>query len=165
MSKESLSQRGVGWRSTARPFLTSVRAPMGFLDKLKPQPRWKHADPAIRLEAVRDLDDQIELVPLAEGDPDVRVRRAAVARLADVEALGRLAAGDADAEVKDRAADRLLGFAMNGSSDLDTALTAVRALVDARRLASVAKSDGPEAIREAALGRITDERALGGVAR
>jgi len=138
---------------------------MGFLDKLKPQPRWKHADPAIRLEAVRDLDDQIELVPLAEGDPDVRVRRAAVARLADVEALGRLAAGDADAEVKDRAADRLLGFAMNGSSDLDTALTAVRALVDARRLASVAKSDGPEAIREAALGRITDERALGGVAR
>ena len=30
---------------------------MGFLDKLKPQPRWKHADPAVRLEALRELDD------------------------------------------------------------------------------------------------------------
>jgi hypothetical protein len=36
---------------------------MGLLDKLKPQPRWKHADPGVRLEAVRDLDDPVELGP------------------------------------------------------------------------------------------------------
>ena len=53
---------------------------MGFLDKLKPVPRWKHADPAVRLEAVRELDDPAELAGLAESDPDARVRRAADAK-------------------------------------------------------------------------------------
>ena len=55
---------------------------MGILDKLKPQPRWKHADPSVRLEAVRDLEDPGELAVLAELDPDARVRRSAAARIA-----------------------------------------------------------------------------------
>src|SRR5688572_19893110 len=81
---------------------------MGFLDKLKPQPRWKHADPSVRLEALRDLDDSLELGLLAESDSDVRVRRAAVAKLTTPDVLGRVAAHDADAETRDRAADRLV---------------------------------------------------------
>ena len=56
---------------------------MGLLDKLKPQPRWKHTDPAVRLEALRELDDQQELAALAETDPDAKVRRAAIARVTD----------------------------------------------------------------------------------
>jgi hypothetical protein len=51
---------------------------MGILDKLKPQPRWKHSDPAIRLSAIPELGDPIELATLAEHDPDAKVRRAAV---------------------------------------------------------------------------------------
>jgi hypothetical protein len=62
---------------------------MGLLDKLKPQPRWKHADPALRLEAVRELDDAAELAVLAESDPDARVRRAAICRITDPAVLGR----------------------------------------------------------------------------
>ena len=67
---------------------------MGLLDKLKPQPRWKHADPAVRLEALRELDDPIELAALAESDADARVRRAATPRLTEVALLGRIASSD-----------------------------------------------------------------------
>ena len=63
---------------------------MGILDKLKAQPRWKHADPTVRLEAVKDLVEEAELAALAESDPDPRVRRAAVARLDSPGVLGRV---------------------------------------------------------------------------
>jgi hypothetical protein len=84
---------------------------MGLLDRFKPQPRWKHADAAIRLEAVRDLDDGIELEALAESDPDPKVRRAAVAQTADPACLGRIASNDTDPDIRERAADRLLALA------------------------------------------------------
>ena len=137
---------------------------MGLLDKLKPQPRWKHADPAVRLEAVRDLDDPSELATLAETDADARVRRAALSRLTDAAVLGRVAAADADAETRDRAADRLVALA-TAAEDGEPALAAVRALTDARRLSTIARSDASEAIRLEALARTTDERALSAIAR
>src|SRR5262249_48796693 len=126
---------------------------------------WKHADPAIRLEAVKELDDQLELAALAEHDGDVRVRRAAVARTAEVEALGRVAAHDADTETRDRAADRLLAIANANADDVTRALAAAQALTDARRLSTLAKSDAAEAVCTAALARTTEERALGSIAR
>ncbi|MCC7042272.1 MAG: DUF349 domain-containing protein [Acidobacteria bacterium] len=147
---------------------------MGFLDKLMPQPRWKHADPAIRLEAVKDVDDLQELAVLAESDPDVRVRRAVLARLDDAAVLGRIASADADAETRDRAADRLVTLASRGSagsgdqSDADAvpeALEAARAITDTRRLSTLAKGQATDAVRAHALSRITDERALGSIAR
>ncbi|HUL73346.1 MAG TPA: DUF349 domain-containing protein [Vicinamibacterales bacterium] len=138
---------------------------MGLLDKLKPQPRWKHADAAVRLEAVRELEDQVELAQLAEADADVKVRRAAVAKLTDPAALGRVVGAETDAEARDRAADRLTAFATSPDTDEATALLASRALTDARRLSQVARSDAPESVRTDALARLTDERAIGGVAR
>ena len=137
---------------------------MGLLDKLKPQPRWKHADPAVRLEAVRDLDDPGELATLAETDADARVRRAAICRLTDATVLGRVAATDADAETRDRAADRLVALA-TAAEDGEPAMAAVRALTDARRLSTIARGDAAEEIRLEALARTTDERALSGIAR
>jgi hypothetical protein len=139
---------------------------MGILDKLKPQPRWKHADPVVRLEAVRELDDAVELAILAESDADAKVRRAAVAKIDDPAVLGRCA-GDADAQVKDEAADRLAALALD-SSDAARAADAVAQLTDGRRLAQVAKSastDATDAVRTAALAKITDDRVLGAVAR
>jgi hypothetical protein len=144
---------------------------MGILDKLKPQPRWKHADPAVRLEAIRELEEPAELAALAEADPEVKVRRAAVAVLDDPDCLGRIAAGDPDADTRDRASDRLVTLACRplGSDSLDAdatlALRAVAALGDPRRLSVVAKSDALNAVRTKALARITDERALGSIAR
>lgn len=145
---------------------------MGLLDKLKPQPRWKHADAAIRLEGVRELDDTVELAVLAETDPDARVRRAALGKVDDPEVLGRVAAGDADADVRDRAADRLVTLASRGADREvestggdDLALRAVRALTDARRLSTIAKGEASDVVRAAALERIGDVRALGSIAR
>src|SRR5688572_26611188 len=145
---------------------------MGFLDKLKPQPRWKHADPAVRLEALKELDDSFEFGLLAESDPDARVRRAAVSRVVDANILGRLAGSDPDAETRERALDRLVAFACRvnrsteDSDDLSAdPLLSVRQIADQRRLSVVAKSEAPEAVRMDALSRITDERALSGIAR
>ena len=137
---------------------------MGLLDKLKPQPRWKHADPAVRLEAVRELDDAAELAVLAESDSDARVRRAAICRISDPGVLGRVAAGDADPETRDRAADRLLALATAGPDEA-SCLAAVRALADPRRLSTIARSEAADAVRAEALARTTDERSLSGVAR
>lgn len=147
---------------------------MGLLDKLKPQPRWKHTDAAIRLEGVREVEDVSELAALAETDPDVKVRRAAVARIEDPEVLGRIAASDADGETRDRAADRLASFACRGTGaessstgdvDVEFMRRAARALTDPRRLAAVAKSDAPDAVRAEALAAISDARALESIAR
>jgi hypothetical protein len=144
---------------------------MGFLDKLKPQPRWKHADPAVRLEALKELDDPIEIGLLAESDLDARVRRAAVVRTVDANVLGRLAGSDPDAETRERALDRLVAFACrtvrtDDADDMSAdALSSVRQIVDQRRLSVVAKSEASEAVRADALGRITDERGLSGIAR
>jgi hypothetical protein len=137
---------------------------MGLLDKLKPQPRWKHADPAVRLEALRELADPVELAILAESDPDARVRRAAVPRLADPAVLGRIASGDPDADAREAATDRLLDLA-SGLADEPTAVAAVGQLSDPRRLSTIAKSEAAPAVAEAALARTTDERALGAIAR
>jgi hypothetical protein len=137
---------------------------MGLLDKLKPLPRWKNADPAVRLAALRELEDPIELAALAESDPDARVRRAAVVRVDDPEVLGRIAGGDADEETRDRAADRLVAMATN-HTDQTVALSAVRRVEDPRRLSAIARSQAAEAVGIDALARLTDERALGGVAR
>ncbi|MEO8483542.1 MAG: hypothetical protein ABI634_15115, partial [Acidobacteriota bacterium] len=133
---------------------------MGLLDKLKPQPRWKHVDPAVRLDAIRELDDPAELALLAESDPDAKVRRAAILVLSDAAALGRIASADADADVRDRAADRLVTLASRTTAEGDaaaaaTALDAVRALTEPRRLSTIAKSEASDAVRAEALTRIT----------
>jgi hypothetical protein len=138
---------------------------MGLLDKLKPQPRWKHTDPAIRLEAIKELDDQVELSLLAEQDGDVRVRRAAIAKTAEVATLGRVSTADADTETRDRAADRLLAIATANSDDLARALAAAAALTEGKRLSTLAKSEAAEAVCAAALSRTSDDRALSSIAR
>lgn len=137
---------------------------MGILDKLKPQPRWKHADPVVRLEAVRELDDQVELAILAEGDPDPKVRRAAVDRVTDPAVLGRVTTSDSDSAIQDAAADRLLAMAVD-ENEPAAAVVAARLVSDTRRLAIIAKGTASESVREIALSRLSDERALGGVAR
>ncbi len=76
---------------------------MGILDKLRPQARWKHGDPMVRLEAVQALaDTELDvLAQVASEDTDARVRKAAVHRLADVDVLAAVTRNDADAGVRE----------------------------------------------------------------
>ena len=86
---------------------------MGILDKLRPQAKWKHGDPAVRLEAVQALDDAEGdvLIQVATDDLDARVRRAAVARLSDPDTLAAVSRNDAETGVRDAAVERLAALA------------------------------------------------------
>src|SRR3954469_23076673 len=91
---------------------------MGILEKLRPQPRWKHADPAVRAAAVYELgpDDSEALRALAREDGEARVRRAAVTRLNEVTILGDIARTDPDEDVRIEAIRNLAGIAAETAS-------------------------------------------------
>lgn len=108
---------------------------MSFLDHLRQ--KWKHSDPAVREEAVRDLDDQELLERIALDDPDEIVRLAAVGRLTDQDALARFARGR----------DAL-------------ATLAAQRLTEPALLAGVAQFSESRDVRELAVGRITDRAVL-----
>lgn len=142
---------------------------MGILEKILPQPKYKHQDPAVRLEGVHEADWAAEpetLVALAKGDPDARVRRAAVARVAEPAVLEDIARNESDPQVRDQAVGRLVEQA--GKHDEVAALPAVRALAALgreRELAGVARASGPESVRREAVAAVRDARVLGGIAR
>ena len=140
---------------------------MSFLDRFKPQPRWKHQDASVRLAAIRELpgDEDEVLLDLASTDEDVRVRRAAGGRLRDVAALVRLARSERDVELRRELAERLVAVATAGADDDGDAALALEGLEDERHLAAVARSSPFETVRAAALGRVHGTKALGGVAR
>jgi hypothetical protein len=143
-----------------------VWAGMGFLDRFKPQPKWKHPDRAVRLSAVESLPDteQAVLESIATEDEDAGVRRAAVARLTNVARLTQIARDDADEAVRLEARELLLAFARDSSSESD-ARDALAGLTEPRDLAIVARTAEIEAVALAALERLEDPRLVGVVAR
>ncbi len=142
---------------------------MGLFDRFRAQPKWKHADAAMRLAGVEEipLEEQGRLATLAREDTDARVRRAAVRKVYDPAVLKDVAARDADAEVRDEAGSVLLDLAIGAFEDSTEAesLKALDHLDDAKHLAAVAKSASAEAVSLAALSRLTDVKAIGSVAR
>ena len=127
---------------------------MKLLDKLRPQPKIKHADPAVRLEGLHEMDDsdQASLVQLATEDPDARVRRAAAGRLTDAAALAAIVRNEGDASGRDHAMARLVSLAEQ--SDERAGLAAVDALAELGRqieLANAARVSRFESVRRAAV--------------
>jgi hypothetical protein len=141
---------------------------MSFLDRFKPQPRWRHSDATIRAAAIAEIPDDEEslatLRDLAAGDDDVRVRRAAAERLERAADLLPLARAERDEELRRTLLERLVTIASTADASADAAL-ALEAIEDQRQLATVAKSSANDTIRSAALSRVHDARALGSVAR
>jgi len=142
---------------------------MSFLDRFKPQPRWKHTDPAIRAAAVPEIPDDPEhwsaIHELATADDDVRVRTAALARVTDVTLLTRLARSEPDADLRRQVADRLVAIATTfADTDADAAL-ALDGLSDPKQFSTIAKSSPHDTVRAAALGRVHDPKALSSIAR
>ncbi|MEW6319752.1 MAG: DUF349 domain-containing protein [Acidobacteriota bacterium] len=141
---------------------------MGILDKLRPQAKWKHPDPATRLEGIQELEDtdQDVLATLAREDADARVRRAAAARLADAALLAALVRNETDEEVRAAAVERLAALAGGADEGIaHAAIAALAALGRERELAAVARAAGHDARRRAAAERVADPKALGGIAR
>ena len=138
---------------------------MGILDKLRPQPRWKHADPAIRIEALPEIDDPAVLGEIAKTDADARVRRKALDLVDDVVVIAAIASGDADAGVRGAAEEALVEIATGRDSSETEAATAAAAVQDEKGLAAIARTSPHAAARDAAMARVSDEKALGGIAR
>src|SRR5687767_6796131 len=103
---------------------------MGILERLRPLPRWKHADPAVRVAAVYELgpDDLETLHGVAREDPEARVRRAAVTRIDEVGVLGEIARTDPDEDVRAEAVRGLAGVAAE-ADEVAQAIEAVRQLL------------------------------------
>jgi hypothetical protein len=139
---------------------------MGFFDRFKPQPRWKHPDSVVRAAAVEALaDDQQEVLEgVATTDADSEVRRAAVLRLASATALARIARDDVDERVRADAAEVLLELAQD-TTDPGEAERAIAALVGQRELAIVARTAELEQAALAALSRLDDPKVVAVVAR
>ena len=113
---------------------------MSFLDRFKPQPRWRHGDAAVRAAAVAEIPDDEEslatLRELASSDEDVRVRRAAAERLDGAADLLPLARAERDEDLRRELIDRLVAIATApDASDGDAAL-ALEGIEDQRQLAT-----------------------------
>jgi hypothetical protein len=142
---------------------------MSFLDRFKPQPRWKNADPAIRAAAVAEIprDDEhlAVLRELARDDADARVRRAAGGRLSAVEDVVQLARRERDEEVRRGYVERLVAIA-TAPADTDAAASlALEGIADPKHFAAIARSSAHDTVRAAALGRVHDPKLLSSVAR
>ena len=142
---------------------------MSFLDRFKPQPRWKHTDAAVRAVAIAEMPDDAEhrelIAELATSDEDVKVRRAALLRLSDVAVLASRARAESDPELRRGIADRLVGVAIAPADTDAAAALALSGLEDPRQFATIAKSSPHDTVRAAALGRVHDAKALSSVAR
>ena len=139
---------------------------MALLDRLRPQPAWKHADPAVRIASLDTLpESEVGVIAtLARTDESPRVRRAAIARLTDADALGMIARGDVDTQVRADALARLLTLALDGT-DIPRAALAARALREERALVQVARSAPDAEIALGALDRLNEARAFSAVAK
>ena len=141
---------------------------MGLLDKFRSQPRWKHANPSIRIAAIEELplDQQDVLVAVAREDRDPSVRAAALRKVIAPSVLAECARQDADARVREEAAALLLDLATGEVEGTEAdSRAALEGLSDARHVVAVAKGAASEAVARAALARIQDVPSLGSVAR
>ena len=142
---------------------------MGLLEKLRPQPRWKHTDPTVRAAAVYELgvEDMDALRALAREDADARVRRAAVSRISDPYLLGEVGRTDPDEDVRAEAIRGLAGLAVE-AADPAEATPVLQQLADLGRfkeVATTAKSAPNLAVRVAAVDALQDAKSLGSVSR
>src|SRR5215210_2985359 len=146
-----------------------ARLPMSFLDRFKLQPKWKHADAAVRLASISEIPDDAEhlvfLQELAREDVDVRVRRAAGARLSRAEDLVQLVRSERDEELKREYTDRLVAIATAPAPNDAAASLALDGIDDQRQFCAIARSSPHDTVRTAALGRIHDVKLLSSVAR
>ena len=142
---------------------------MGILEKLRPQPRWKHADPTVRVAAVYELgpDESDALHALAREDAEARVRRAAVTRIDAAGVLGEVGRTDPDEEVRAEAVRGLAGIAAE-ADDFAQAVDAVRqlmALGKTKEIVLVARDSLSAEVRASVVDLLEDQRSLGAIGR
>ncbi len=135
---------------------------MGLFEFKKP--KWRHKDPAVRLESIVSIDpgETEILTSLAREDQDREVRQAAIIRLADLTALCQLEK-DADPEDLPAIATRketLLYDQIVNCQDTEEWLESMDQITSTELLAKLAVIAGQPAVRLAAVNRIEDQLLL-----
>lgn len=141
---------------------------MGLLDLFRP--RWKHSDPTVRMEAIRDLtpEDIVELGQVAKRDKDVRVRRLALKKINDPGLLAEIAESDADESLRKDAAEKRGSVLFAGAvsdEDESAALAAVAQIEQSAWLVDVVCRAAFPSVAQAALERLQQGRWLVEVVR
>ena len=142
---------------------------MSILEKLRPHPRWKHADPTVRVSAVYELgpDEADTLHTLAREDAEARVRRAAVTRIDEAVVLGEIARTDPDEDVRAEALRGLAGVAAE-ADDPKQAVNAVRqlmALGRTKEIVLVARDSSSADVRASVVDLLEDQKSLAAISR
>ena len=120
-------------------------------------PKWKHADPRIRLEAVTRLSDGAALVEVAESDQVREIRLAAVQRISDADALVQLARSKND--IATDALDRIAGQALilevaRRAETPEVRARAVTRLEDLQAIQRISTQDTNPMVRRVARARL-----------
>ena len=148
---------------------------MGFLDLFRP--KWKHSDPNVRLEAIKDLsaeDDLPRLMQVARHDRDVRVRRIAVKKIDDPELLIEVAGAEPDEDLRrdavDKAAELMLSAVLHadGAGEAAAAMAKLKsgdAARDERLLCDIVCRARLSEARHMAFERLREARSFAEIAR
>ena len=138
---------------------------MKLLEKLRSPPEWQNEDPSIRAAAVRDLADEAQdlLIDIAQHDDAPAVRRGAVRRLKSIDVLVSITRSDTDEAVRAEASGMVRHLVIE-AEEADAAERGLAVLSD-RDLVVAARAAHLESVSRAALSRLTDEHAVGSVAR
>lgn len=148
---------------------------MGFLDLFRP--KWKHSDPNVRLEAIKDLsadEDLPRLVQVARHDRDVRVRRIAIKKIDDPELLLEVAQAEPDEDLRrdalDKASERMLAAALQADAAAEASEIIARiktgdAARDERTLTDIVVRARLSEARHLAFDRLREARSFAEVIR
>ncbi|KAB2936271.1 MAG: DUF349 domain-containing protein [Candidatus Contendobacter sp.] len=132
------------------------------------KPKWQHADPETRKQALRELENtDPTLHELARQDPDPSVRRAVLERLGDLDLLRLIAREDGDASVRATAEERyraLLAGQTAGGPALADRLERLRREPDTDLVNYLLRHAAEPELRLAVLERIDAEPALAEIA-
>jgi hypothetical protein len=130
---------------------------MTIKDLISGLPKWQHADPDIRIQAIGDITDTDILRELIAGDLEERVRCAAISQLQDYDELVSLSERtDAMGEAARIQYCKLLA----SNPDVTHRTAAVAGLDDAMLLKEIALSANSPELIGVALGKILDEDKL-----
>ena len=142
---------------------------MGLFDRFRSQPRWKNANPAIRLAALEEmpLDQQDLLVSIAREDRDPSVRLAALKKVLSPSVIAEISRSESDHRVREEAHTLLVDLAVGAFENTTEAecLAALAGLGEQKHVVSVARGSSNEAVARAALQRVDDQAGLGSIAR
>jgi hypothetical protein len=134
------------------------------------KPRWRAADPAIRLHAIRALTANPKLAEIARTDESSKVAQAALEKIRDPSLVADLATSAKDPRTRGFAAARvtdqalLARIATTDASDFVRS-QATRGIQAPEILAQIAGADKDVGVRVAAVERITDATVLSRLAR